>query len=123
MIVHHCWQNTPTGELLQVAIENLVVEIGLHGPLWKQPFNKFSHWTFPHSFLYHVCQFNQDNNIEINIQHMELSPKRDNDTAIIEKVLMQLETISHWKAVNRVRMFRKVVNISDITSADSKVLD
>jgi len=52
-----------------------------------------------------------------------MGPKRENDTAIMEKVSMQLETISHWKAVNRVRMFHKVVNISDITSADGKALD
>ena len=75
MIVHHCWQNTPTGELLQVAIEDIVVEIGLHSPLWKQPFEKFSRWISPHSFLYHVCQFNQENNIDINIQHKEMGEK------------------------------------------------
>lgn len=58
-----------------------------------------------------------------NIQHAELSPKRDNNTAIMEKVAIQLDSKTHWKAVNRVRMFHKVVNISNITSADRKALD
>ena len=60
MIVHHCWEYTPTGELLQLAIEDLVVEIGLYRPLWKQPFEKYSLWTSSHSFLYHVCKFNHE---------------------------------------------------------------
>jgi len=28
-LLEHCWQKTPTGQLLQVAIENHVLDVGL----------------------------------------------------------------------------------------------
>ena len=34
LLLEHCWQKTPTGQLLQVAIENHVLEVGLFDFIW-----------------------------------------------------------------------------------------
>ena len=62
LLLEHCWQKTPTGQLLQVAIENHVLDVGLFDFIWDNTrFASYSRWCSHHSWIYNVCAFNNKN--------------------------------------------------------------
>jgi len=76
LLVHHCWKKTPTGHLLHTCIENQALEMGFYGLIWHNSFPGYAKWCSDHSWLFHVCQFNNDHEIAINIGHATLKLKR-----------------------------------------------
>ena len=84
MIVEQCHKNTTAGKFLQICIEDLVMEIGWYGSLWKHTFNRFSKYTSNHSLIYYTCQYNASHDIHIEVTHHEIHPKRKGDMAIID---------------------------------------
>ena len=123
LLLDHCLRDTPTGKQLQICIEDLVLEIGMYGPLWNQRFNTYKRWISSHSWIYHVCSYNNDNEIKLSVDHTQLSPAREGDRAIMDAVSQCVDSASTLRAVNRVRMHHGVVHISDITSADGRKLN
>ena len=124
LLVEHCWQKTPTGQLLQIAIENLVLDVGLFGHIWDNTrFASYSQWCSQHSWLYSVCSFNNEQEILLSIKHAQLHPKRINDRALMDMASEFLHSTSELRAFNRVRMLHKVVSLADITSANGKGID
>ena len=120
LLLDHCMRDTPTGKQLQICIEDLVLEIGMYGPLWNQRFNTYKRWISSHSWIYHVCSYNNDNEIKLSVDHTQLSPAREGDRAIMDAVSQCVDSASTLRAVNRVRMHHGVVHISDITLADGR---
>jgi len=120
LLVHHCWKKTPTGHLLHTCIENQASEIGLYGLIWHNSFPVCtrSGVLITRSWLFHVCQFNNDHEIAINIDHATHKPKRLHDRAIIDVVQEFFDSKSELRAINHVRMLHGVVSLSDICTAD-----
>jgi len=123
LLVHHSWKSTPTGQLLCTCIENQVLEMGLYGLIWTKSFPTYSKWCSAHSWLFHVCQFNNDHKIKLNIDHAILKPKRLLDTAIMDAAKQYFDSKADLRAINRVRMHHKVVSLSDICSANGSSFD
>lgn len=118
LLVEHCWQKTPTGQLLQIAIKNLVLDIGLFGYIWDNTrFTSYSQWYSHHSWLYSVCSFNNEQEISLAIDHAQLYTKRVNDRALMEVASEFLQSTSELRAFNRVRILHNVVSLADVTSA------
>ena len=123
LLVHHCWKQTPTGQLLRTSIENQVLEMGMYGLIWSNKFPTYSKWCSNHSWLFHVCQFNNDHEIRVNVSHATLKPKRLHDIALMDVFQRHFDSKSELRAINRVRMLHKVVSLSDICTADEARLD
>jgi len=123
LLVHHSWKNTPTGQLLCTCIEIQVLEMGMYGLIWTNKFPIYSKCCSAHSWLFHVCQFNNDHEIKLNIDHTTLKPKRLLDRAIMDTVKLHFDSKADLCAINRVRMQHIVVSLSDICSANGTSLD
>ena len=120
-LLEHCWQKAPTGQLLQVAIENHVLDVGLFDFIWDNThFASYSRWCSHHSWIYNICAFNNQKEIVLSLQHAQLHPKRCHDRALMELASEFVNTTSELKAFNRVRMLHNVVSLADITSANGK---
>ena len=76
MMVDQCNRQTPTGTLLNLCIEDLVLEAGPYGPLWEMPIKKISDWVSNSSIVYHTYVYNDDNKTIISIPRYELKPAR-----------------------------------------------
>ena len=107
LLLEHCWQKTPTGQLLQVAIENHVLDVGLNFIWDNTRFASYSRWRSHHSWIYNVCAFNNEKEIALS-----LHPKRRHDRALMELASEFLNTTSELKAFNRVRMLHNVVSLA-----------
>ena len=59
---------------------------------------------------------------DINIQHSILEPKRQGDQSIMQAAANNYFSNTELSAINRVRSFHEIVNISDICEADGKTL-
>jgi len=123
LLVHHCWKRTSTGHLLHTCIENQALEMGLYGLIWHNSFPAYAKWCSGHSWLFHVCQFNKDHEIAINIDHATLKPKRLHNRAIMDVVQEFFDSKAELQAINCARMLHGVVSLSDICTADGKRLD
>ena len=111
-------------QLLQVAIENHVLDVGLFGLIWNNTrFVKYSLWCSHHSWIYHVCAFNNENEISLAIPHATFTPKRINDRASMDIASDFLSSGGEFRAFNRVRMRHNVVFLSDITTANGRSID
>ena len=122
-LVEHCANQTPTGQFMQLNIEDMVMETGLYGPLWQMPFDTYSRWTSKSTWIHHTCQFLSETEIMINVPHFNLGPQRKNDKAIMELATRYSKSTTILRAINRVRMLHEVVHLSDITTANGKTLD
>ena len=122
-LLKHCYRNNPTGKLMQLNIEHLVLETGMYGPLWKMKVDDLAKWCDTRSWIFHTVQFNHDTNIDINISHTQLLPQRTNDKSIMELALQFTTNPKELKAINRVRMLHEVIHLSNITMANGLRID
>lgn len=121
LLIKHCWQQTPTGKLLQISIEIHVLDVGLFGYIWDNTrFTAYSQWCSHHSWLYSVCSFNNKKEIPLAIHHAQLHPKRVHDRPLMEAAAEFLTSTSDLRAFNRVRILHNVVSLADITSANGR---
>ena len=122
-LVEHCYRQTPTGRLISICIEDLALETGYFGLLWKMPFYNYCKWTSPHSCVFATCEYNYTNSIDINLHHHSLQPRRVRDKSIMAEVTKFFDSTSDLASINRVRMFHGVVSLSDIATADGRRLN
>jgi hypothetical protein len=121
-LITHRWQGTPTGKLLDMAIDDLVLEMGIAS--WQpEKVKKGLTYATSSTWIRHTFQFAIDNNIEIRLSDPHFFPRRRNENTIMEMVLAQVEKGKTLQAINRVRMELNVIWISDITTADGRLID
>ena len=118
MLVEHCHKQSTTGQFLQMCIEDLVREVGLYQPLWKNKFDTYSKYVSDHSLIYHACSYNSTNHIDISIPHQELMPNRENDRSIMDLATKFYDNTSVLRSIQRVRMSLGLVNLSNICAAN-----
>ena len=123
MYVEQVHRKTTTGMLLLQNTEELVLETGLYGSLWKMSFEDISTYVSGHSLIYHMLSYNNANNIQINVNHTERSPKRTGDQSIMETALTYFHYSKDLKAIQRVRMFLGLLSLSDICNTSGTSLD
>ena len=123
MMVDQCNRQTPTGKLLNLWIEDLVLEAGLYGPLWGMPIEKISSWVSKYSLVYHTCIYNDDNNIIVSIPHNELKSAREGYQSLISIAIKNFHKTAELKAIQQVIMMIGVINVSDFCTSDSRSMD
>ena len=83
MVVELVKRKTPAGFFLLLCIEDMVLDTGLYGSLWKMQFTQVSKYLQTHSLMYHMWDYNTTHDIEISVQHAELQPQREGDISIM----------------------------------------
>ena len=122
-LVENRFRGTPLGSMMKILIEDIVQEIGLYGSLWSMNFADCCKYISHHSWIFHTCLFNFENNIQLRIKHTELAPQRINDHSIMALALQMYTSSSILKSINKVRIFHNIVHLSDITGANGSNLD
>ena len=123
ILTEQIFLKSTTGLLLLQNIEDMALETGLYGLLWDMPFPYITKYVARHSYIYHILQYNHDNNISLHIDHKTLQPQRQGDESIMLHASYYFSTIADLRSIQRVRMMLGVVHISDITSANGTRLD
>ena len=77
MVVEHIYRKTPVGYFLLMIIEDVVLETGLYGALWKMRLNTISRYIQRHSLISSMLEYNCEQDIIISSKHGELSQNRE----------------------------------------------
>ena len=98
-MLDQCNRQTPTENFWNLCIDDLVLEVGLYGPLWYIPIKKIPAWVSKHSLVYHACIYNDDNNIIISIPHDELKTAREGDQSVMSICIKPFHKAAELKAI------------------------
>ena len=120
MVVELVKRKTPAGFFLLLCIEDMVLDTGLYGSLWKMDFTQVSKYIQPHSLMYHMWDYNTTHDIEISLKHVALQPQREGDISIMKLAQNHFQRKTDLRAIQRVRMKLGIIHLSDITTADGK---
>ena len=123
LIVEAVNRETPTGFLLHLCIEDVVLDVGQYGSLWDMQFKRISQYIQTHSLIFHMWKYNTDHDINISLEHIQLSEQREGDTAIMGLAQRILHSRAEHRSIQTVRMKLGVIHLSDITTADGYKLD
>jgi hypothetical protein len=122
-LISNIWKRMPTGRLLEIALEDIALEIGLKDT-WK-PTNLqlgLKYATTP-SWIRHLFLFTIENDIQIQFDLQLFHRRRREDRTIMEVVLEYTDNPTILRSINAVQMALKVVWMSDILSADGTFFD
>lgn len=122
-LISHIWQKTPTGLLLEMALEDIALELGLPDTWHPQVLQQGLKYARTPTWVRHVMQFTVDHNISIQLETNYYQKHRAHDRTIMEAALAYSRNDRILQSINTVRMALKVVWLSDIASADGQLLD
>ena len=122
-LIEHTYRKTPTGQQINVCIEDFIQEIGLYGSLWSMDFETYKQWTSSHSWIYACCEFNWENNITLSIPHAELSAQREGDRSLMSLASQFYQNKTWLRAINRIRMHLQIYHLSDIMDSSGRCMD
>jgi hypothetical protein len=122
-LVSNIWKGTPTGRLLELALEDLALEIGLQDPWQLHTLKQGLKYATTPSWIRHLFEFTTTNNIYIHLNIPLFQTPRTNDKTIMEAALQYTLQPQLLKSINIVRMALQVVWLSDISSATGTHLD
>ena len=111
------------GDIILLNIEDLILDSSLHGSTWDMDVKFISKYVDKHCWLYYSVEYNATYKIQINVEYGTLHGYRENDTSIMCKASELYSKMAELKSVSRVRMLHKLVNLSDVTTADGRKLD
>jgi Reverse transcriptase (RNA-dependent DNA polymerase). len=121
-LVSSVWAGTPTGKLLQIAIDDFFLEMGLQS-LTPRNLERGLKYATTTSWIRHVFGFMVEKNIWISSIRPEMKSPRGGDITIMQKALEFTTDRSKLRAINRVRMALQVFWISEICVADGTDID
>lgn len=119
----HTWKRSPTGQLLDTALDDLALEMGLPQPWRHDILSQGLQYTTKQTWIHHTFQFAVTHDIHLRLNEPSFTPNREGDKTIMELVIASVNNHSTIKAINRIRMSLKVVWLSDITHADGRHID
>jgi exonuclease III len=122
-LISHMWQKTPTGRLLEMALEDIALELGLVNTWQPTVLKRGLEYASTTTWIRHVLRFTVENNITLHIGRDYYHKLREHDQTIMENALEYSRNAQILKSINAVRMALKVVWIGDISTADGTLLD
>ena len=103
MVVEHVYRTTLTGLFLLRCIEELVLESGLYGTLWKTPFKHISRYVIDHSLINHTCGSNASNDIHLSVVHGEIRPQCEGDISLMSIAIGKFTDSKDPRSIHRVK--------------------
>ena len=96
------------------------MELGTSTPFWDMPFKKYGYLVSA-TWTSHIWDYLSQCNVRLHDENQwTYTPPRTNDSHLMDIVLDTLLD-KHQKSIfNQVRMFMKVITISDVYDADRK---
>ena len=120
MLICHGHRFTVTGQLIRVAAECISVEAGVI----EDPMNLNDHelsWVTKDTWIRRTIEMLNKHEIKIQTSLPQLNTWANEDESLMDNIQEHNEI--NWIKFNRVRMFLKVVTLSDICTADFKFVD
>jgi hypothetical protein len=123
--ISNTWQQTPTGKLLETALDDLALELGLSTPWNTEYLKKGLKYATTPSWIQHLVRFSLEHEIKITWVTKELlQPIRENDNTIMESAMEYYTQATELQSINKVRiMALNVIWISDLGTADGQYID
>lgn len=123
LLFHH-WKQSPTQDLLQSNVQELVMEMGLYGDITTNMNLKIGlQYCSKHSWMSYTMNFMQEHGIQAKVKHYQLEPARQGDMSIMQAAYKAGYRGTHLEHINAVRMHNKVVSISDLCNASGTKLN
>jgi hypothetical protein len=121
-ILRHCTRDTITGHLINANLENLTLELGSSLPFWELDYDTWHHWTTD-SWITNTWRDLSSTPLTLKGPLTLPTAQRENDTFLMEAFLQMDLSIDDLISLNDVRMFKHVLRLSDMCSADgTKIL-
>ena len=122
LLMEHYFRETPTGSMLKICIEDIVLEIGMEGHLTDADMEAIDSYVDTTSWIYNTLKFANEYDIKLYLPHTQLKKKREYDSCIMTEVAKLNLYGQQYRKINRVRMFYNVTHMSDLTTADGNSL-
>jgi len=106
VLVEHVFRNTPLGNGIRVCIEDIVIDAGLYGLIWKMKFYEIKKYIEGHSWVFAILEYNNKHKIALNVDHGVLNKKRDGDKSIMSLASTYFTKVADLRAINRIRFSR-----------------
>jgi hypothetical protein len=119
LVLQETYRNSPTGKLLRMSIEAAKVEVGVGGPLFMQPFERFGTLA-TESWVKHTWQFLSEYGITIEDKVGDIRLRRHGDEFLTRIFAQHGYKGAALKRLNACRLFLQVETLSDITTADGR---
>jgi hypothetical protein len=121
-LASNMWLQNPTGKLMTVAMEDIVMEMRLHQATgrWLKYGLKY---TTTDSWIKHVLTFMEEQNIEIQHPSHALRAQREHDVTIMQCAIETTTDPATLRAINRLRMSLNIIWLSDMYTADVTSVD
>ena len=117
-LMNHLWQDTPTGTLLKIALEDAQLEMGIPTHLSPQMPWKPESWFTTDSWIKQCLQFLWNFEIHVDPLGTQLHSPHTGDRALMECLTFNTQEVSMLSRLNRCRMAKQVLWLSDVFSAD-----
>ena len=116
IVLQHVNQGTETGKIIEVAYDNLRLELGVPGPITQQSFQLLGKSTTD-TWIHSWWKFGSRFGIMVNDTGPDLKKARANDV-FLREAFAAIPNISadDLYLLNTCRMFMRVVTLSDITT-------
>jgi hypothetical protein len=122
-LITNTWLKTPTGILLEIALDDIILEMGVTTALTPTNIEVGLKYACTHSWIRHVLQFAVDFNIAVDLGPTTFQQPREYDNAIMESAIRYTSDKGILQSLNKVRMELRVVWLSDITTANGRQID
>lgn len=103
LLVEQPFRGTHLGFSMRVCIEDLVLDVGRCGLIWKHSFNVISKYIDDQSWLYSVIEYNHTYIVSLNSDHQGLQDQRIHDVAIMTSASIHYNKVFDLRSNNRVR--------------------
>jgi hypothetical protein len=123
LLLGHLRNRDHTGELIIIAMSYLQIIVGSTKPFWNLPYSKYAKWL-ENSWLKSIWEFLNRVGFALDVRLAWTPPKqREGDSTLITIFIESGYRGAELAQLNRCRLFHQVFFISDIASANGKVID
>ena len=126
VLLDNTWKNTITGKLIRTSLESFKLELGIQGPLFTKDYELYNNIATD-CWIKHLWHFVRKHSIEIDEDTDSGGMLRTGDKflgeifadAYSKNMLLKQD----WRAVNRCRLFLKLLTVADLTTGDGQEVD
>ena len=119
--VEHIWKQTITGHFINIALENIRLELGVNITILCSEYKTFEPLIMTESWTQSCWKFMSETKITFDDKTAKINMTRDKDRTIMDGILELKLHPQEVKQVNKCRLYLKVATLSDITTGDGKM--
>jgi hypothetical protein len=122
--ISNTWQRTPTGILQEIVLDDFALELGISSPWTVDRLRKGVLYAVTDSWIRYMVRFALEQKVNVSwVPYSMISPKRLNDSTIMDMAMASIDKASQLQAINKIRMSLHIIWISDIATSDGLRID